>query len=234
MATFVLVHGAFHGGWCYARVARRLRDAGHDVYTPTLTGLGEREHLANQAINLSTHIEDVAALLRYEDLQDVILCGHSYGGMVITGVAAAEGKRIKTLIYLDAILPEEGKSLFDMVGPEITLRTMATAGADGRVPCPPMAFFNVNAADADWVESKCNPHPIACFIEALRLGGDQDKVRHRTYICADSYEFDQPAQLYRELGGQPGWKVARLPGGHDLMIDAPAELTAVLLEEVDR
>ena len=110
MATFVLVHGAFHGGWYYSRVEADLAAAGHAVFTPTLTGLGERRHLARMSVNLSLHVEDVGALLRYEELVDVILCGHSYGGMVITGVAAAEGERIRTLVYLDAIVPGDGQS----------------------------------------------------------------------------------------------------------------------------
>jgi pimeloyl-ACP methyl ester carboxylesterase len=108
MATFVLVHGAWHGGWCYARVARLLRAAGHDVYTPTLTGVGERAHLAALSMTLTTHVRDIVNVLEYENLSDVILCGHSYGGMVITGVAAAAGERIRTLFYLDAFLPEDG------------------------------------------------------------------------------------------------------------------------------
>src|SRR5579859_6610796 len=113
MAIFVLVHGGFHGGWCYARVAAELRAEGHDVYTPTLSGLGERAHLANHLINLSTHIQDIVAVIDTNDLQDVILCGHSYGGVVITGVAGLIGERIRTLFYLDAAVPEDGQSLFD-------------------------------------------------------------------------------------------------------------------------
>src|ERR1700760_4452365 len=101
MATFVLVHGSWHGGWCYARVARLLRAAGHEVYTPTLTGMGERSHLAGGHINLDTHIRDIRNVFEYEDIGDAILCGHSYGGMVITGVAGEIGERIRSLVYLD-------------------------------------------------------------------------------------------------------------------------------------
>ncbi len=115
MANFVLVHGAWHGGWCYARVAKLLRAAGHDVYTPTLTGVGERAHLTGFPVTLDTHIQDVVNVIEYEDLSDVILCGHSYGGMVITGVAAALGGRIRTLFYLDAFVPKDGESLADNV-----------------------------------------------------------------------------------------------------------------------
>ncbi len=114
MATYILVHGAWSGGWGYKPIARALRAAGHEVYVPTLTGLGEREHLASGAIDLTLHITDVVNMIDYEDLSDVILCGHSYGGMVITGVAAAVGDRIRTLFYLDAFLPKDGEALWDI------------------------------------------------------------------------------------------------------------------------
>ena len=110
MTTFVLVHGAWHGGWCYKRVARLLRQAGHEVYTPTLTGLGEHAHLTNREINLDTHIKDIVGVIRYEELSDVVLCGHSYGGMVITGVGRANrGEDPLPIVYLDAFVPENGK-----------------------------------------------------------------------------------------------------------------------------
>ena len=113
MTTFVLVHGAWMGGWCYKRVARLLRQAGHEVYTPTLTGLGERAHLINRAIDLDTHVQDIVGVIRCEELSDVVLCGHSYGGMVITGVAEQIAAKIRSLVYLDAFVPENGKCLFD-------------------------------------------------------------------------------------------------------------------------
>jgi len=121
MATFVLVHGAFQDAWVYARVARLLREAGHEVYTPTLTGLGERSHLAHHAINLDTHIQDIVSVFKHEDIADAILCGHSYGGMVITGVAGEIGERIRTLFYVDAYAPADGQSLLDITGAETAL-----------------------------------------------------------------------------------------------------------------
>ena len=119
MATYVLVHGGGHGGWCYQRVARLLRAEGHDVYTPTLTGLGERAHLFDDRVDLDRHVADVAAVLRVEDLRDVILVGHSYGGMVITGAADREADRVGRLVYLDAATPVHGQSLVDVAGPVI-------------------------------------------------------------------------------------------------------------------
>src|SRR4051812_30047626 len=111
--TFVLVHGAWHGGWCYDEVAKRLRSEGYDVYTPTLTGLGERSHLLSPEINLDTHIQDVLNVIRWQDLETIVLCGHSYGGMVVTGVADVVPDRIASLVYLDAYVPRSGESVWD-------------------------------------------------------------------------------------------------------------------------
>lgn len=122
MANFVLVHGAYQGAWVYARVARQLRAAGHEVYTPTLTGLGERAHLVHCGINLDTHIQDIINVFNYENITEAILCGHSYGGMVITGVANAIGERIRSLCYIDAYAPRPG-SLF-LASRGRTLRTL--------------------------------------------------------------------------------------------------------------
>jgi pimeloyl-ACP methyl ester carboxylesterase len=120
MATYVLVHGGGHGGWCYQRVARLLRAAGHEVYAPTLTGLGERAHLLSPRVDLDMHIRDVAAVMEYEDLREVILTGHSYGGMVITGAADRAADRVSRLVYLDAANPKDGQSLVDVSGGYIT------------------------------------------------------------------------------------------------------------------
>ena len=144
MATYVLVHGGGHGGWCYQRVARLLRSAGHEVYTPTLTGLGERSHLLSPDIDLDLHIRDVVAVLHYEDLDDVILVGHSYGGMVITGVADRAADRIGRVVYLDAANPENGQSLVDVAGPIIEVdppagRRSSTASSSCCCPRPTRA-----------------------------------------------------------------------------------------------
>src|SRR6516164_5260220 len=131
MATFVLVHGGGHGGWCYQRVSRLLRQAGHEVYAPTLTGLGERSHLVGPHVDLNLHIQDVVAELHYEDLHDVILVGHSYGGMVITGIADRAANRVGKLVYLDAANPTNGQSLVDVAGPIIEMTRPAGQVVDG-------------------------------------------------------------------------------------------------------
>ena len=151
MTTFVLVHGAWHGGWCYKRVARLLREAGHEVYTPTLTGLGERAHLMSRSIDLGTHIQDVVGVIRCEELSGVVLCGHSYGGMVIAGVAEQIAATIRSLVYLDAFVPESGKSVFDYLPAEQSAGMRADAEQNGegyKVTPIPAAAFAVNAKDA--------------------------------------------------------------------------------------
>jgi pimeloyl-ACP methyl ester carboxylesterase len=234
MATFVLVHGGCHGGWCYSRVAVRLRAQLHDVYTPTLSGVGERAHLASQAINLSTHIQDIVAIIESHDLKDVILCGHSYGGMVITGVAGQIAERIRTLFYLDACVPEDGQSLLDIAGPERALRFLEAAGETGTMMVSPGAeFFQVNSGDVEWVDKLCTPHPIGCFIQKLRLTGKEALVPHRTYVLAERYSsVNQPT--YAKVKSLPGWKAVSLDCGHDVMVDAPEALAALLLEELKR
>ena len=170
MTTFVLVHGAWHGGWCYKRVARLLREAGHEVYTPTLTGLGERAHLMSRSIDLGTHIQDVVGVIRCEELSGVVLCGHSYGGMVIAGVAEQIAATIRSLVYLDAFVPESGKSVFDYLPAEQSAGMRADAEQNGegyKVTPIPAAAFAVNAKDAAWVDAMCVKQPLATFEQKL-------------------------------------------------------------------
>lgn len=234
MAAFVLVHGGCHGAWCYSRVAERLLTAGHAVYAPTLSGVGELAHLAGQAINLSTHIEDVVATIIDNDLTDVILCGHSYGGMVITGVAGRIGERIRTLFYIDGTVPDDGQSLFDLVGPERTLAMIDAAGETGILfPPIPAEAFQVNADDIDWVDRMCTPHPIACFSQKLKHTGKEAEVSQRTFVLCKRYHSINHA-TFAEVEDQPGWKAVSVDCGHDAMIDAPDEVTQLLLEELER
>lgn len=233
MATFVLVHGAFQGSWVWARAARRLRHAGHDVYTPTLTGLGERAHLANRAINLDTHIRDIVNVIEYEELNDVILCGHSYGGLVITGVAGEIGHRIRTLFYLDAYAPSAGESLLSINGPAMTDAVVTEASSNGGLIAPiPAAAFNVNAADAAWVDAKCVPQPLETFVQPVRFGADSVPVVNRTFVYATANGGDWFASTHARLRDDPRWKVHTVDCGHNVMLDKPEELVSMLLEEV--
>src|SRR4029450_13175141 len=139
MTTYLLVHGGWVGGWIWNRVAPILRKAGHDVFTPTLTGLGERAHLANPDIDLATHIQDVVSVLEFEDLKRVVLVGHSYGGMVITGVAERTAERLNHLVYLDAFVPRDGQSVADLVSPELAAsfeEGVRLSGDGWRIPPP--------------------------------------------------------------------------------------------------
>jgi len=230
--TFVLVHGAWSGGWCYHKVAARLRAAGHTVFTPTLTGQGERSHLLAGTINLSLHIADILNVLHYEDLHDVVLAGHSYGGMVITGVADRASERIAALAYLDAFLPEDGQSLFDINVPANTQRFIANAGALGglAVPSPPAAFFNVNAEDAARVDRLATPFPIGCFIEKIKLSGAHKTIAKRAYVHGTVLPRESPFKpFYDRVRAEPGWQAHALSCGHHVMLDEPERTTEILL-----
>src|SRR5271155_1140249 len=158
MATFVLVHGAWHGSWCWKRVRHALQAQGHNVFTPTLTGVGERSHLLSPDVNLDTHITDVVNLIRWEELSDVVLCGHSYGGCVVTGVADRLPNRISAMGYLDAFNPEGGESLPDIRPDPKRIQLLEATAREGEgwmVPPIPAEAFNVNAGDREWVNRQC-------------------------------------------------------------------------------
>ncbi len=234
MATFVLVHGAWHGGWCWRRVVGPLRARGHQVFAPTLTGLGERVHLAGPEVDLDTHIEDVIGLLRAEELSGVVLCGHSYGGMVITGVAERAAKRIDTLIYLDAFVPEDGQSVFQLMGPERAggIREQASRTGDGwRVDPMPAEVFQVrDAGDIAWVDRRCVPQPIATFGQPIASAGAIGAVRRRIYIRADNDRVTAYAHCAEHARNAADWDYHDVPAGHDVMIDAPDALAGILLD----
>ncbi|KGT91759.1 hypothetical protein NG99_15430 [Erwinia typographi] len=232
MATFVLVHGAYQGSWVYSRLAQKLRAAGHQVYTPTLTGLGERSHLADRAINLDTHIQDIVNVFEFENIREAILCGHSYGGMVITGVAGEIADRISALFYLDAYAPTDGQSLIDITDPEITLAFLELAKANGGM-LPPIssALFNVNEHDADWVDSLCVSQPLATFIQGVRSGVDNVAVARRIFLFAAKNGGNWFVSTYERLKNDPAWKVHSLSCGHAVMLDRTEELAELLLAE---
>jgi pimeloyl-ACP methyl ester carboxylesterase len=227
-----LVHGAFQGGWVYARVARLLREAGHEVYTPTLTGLGERSHLAHHAINLDTHIQDIVSVFKHEDITDAILCGHSYGGMVITSVAGEIGERIRTLFNIDAYAPADGQSLLDITGAETALALLDQAShSGGMIPPIPAGIFNVNEEDAAWVDAMSVAQPLATFVQSVRSGVESNSVANRTYVFATANGGDWFVSTYTRLKEHPQWKMHRIACGHSIMLDRPQELASLLLEE---
>jgi pimeloyl-ACP methyl ester carboxylesterase len=235
MATFVLVHGGGHGGWCYQRVARELRAAGHDVYTPTLTGVGERSHLVSSDVDLDLHIRDVVAVLQFEDLHDVILVGHSYGGMVITGVADRAAERVGRLVYLDAANPMNGQSLVDVAGPTITATRPAGAVVDGvelvLLPTPDAGYFYgvTDLADVAWMAERLTGHPWKCFEQPLHLTNESALWAIPQYhiVCSSTVPGRDPELVARARAAGRFWEIDT---GHDLMITEPRAVADALLE----
>ena len=234
MARYVLVHGGGHGGWCYQPVARLIRAQGHEVYTPTLTGLGEREHLMSPTIDLETHITDVAKVLQFEELTDVILVGHSYGGMVISGVADRVPERIRNLVFLDAAMPQNGQSLVDHAGPFMLAARSRSRVVNGieLVLFPgedPMGFFGVKDPEQiAWMKPKLTPHPWKCFEQKLVLKNEaaMRKIPQSIIVCS-SHMNDQARAGLKALSNGRFWEIDT---GHDLMITEPQKVADALLE----
>jgi pimeloyl-ACP methyl ester carboxylesterase len=235
VATYVLVHGGGHGGWCYQRVARLLRSAGHEVYTPTLTGLGERSHLLSADVDLDMHVTDVTAVLHYEDLHDVILVGHSYGGMVITGVADRASDRVGRLVYLDAANPVNGQSLRDVAGPVIEAARPAGAIIDGMelvlLPAPEAGlFFGVtDPDDVAWMADRLTGHPWKCFEQPLDLTNEEALWAIPQYhiVCTATLATRDAALMERARAEHRLWDIDT---GHDLMITEPDAVAGALLQ----
>jgi pimeloyl-ACP methyl ester carboxylesterase len=245
MATFLLVHGAWHGAWCWRRVVRLLTRAGHEVFAPTLTGLCERSHLLTPAVDLDTHILDIVNELKWQELKDVVLVGHSYGGMVISGVAEKMEKAIASFVMLDAFMPENGQSEVD-IWPAAMRKGLLAAERGGAtkalaaiapsfltyvlstVPLPAGAV-NVNEKDRAWVYAQCTPQPIRCFLQKLTLTGARERIAKKSYIRATGVSipyFDAALASAR----QKGWRTYEVPCGHDVMLDMPERLVEILRE----
>ena len=230
MSTFVLVHGAWHGSWCWKRVRRALQSGGHQVFTPTLTGVGERAHLLSPRVDLKTHVDDVVNLIRYEELSDVILCGHSYAGCVVSGVIAQLADRLRAAVYLDAFVPADGQSLHDTLPAdqrELQVELAKNVGDGWRVPPIPAEVFNVNFSDRAWVDAQCTPQPLATFQQGVVR---RDLPAARTaYIFAAGWS-GSPFGQFRDHATANGWHTVDMQCGHDVMLDRPEDLTRVLLE----
>ena len=231
MSTYVLVHGAWRGSWIWKRVRRLLQARGHEVFTPTLTGVADRSHLSSPSVNLDTHITDVANLIRWEELSDVILCGHSYGGCVVSGVADRVPDRIGALVYLDAFVLENGRCLNDMIPPEVRSERLAEAkevGEGWKLPPISAEEFNVNPRDRDWVNRQSTMQSLACFEQPLHLTGAINQIINITYILASGWSPSPFPQFY-EKAKTSGWKTITIECGHDVMLDRPEELAEQLL-----
>jgi len=234
MAIFLLIHGAWHGGWCWKKVTPLLRAAGHEVCTPTLTGLGERAHLLSAEVTLETHVQDVVGVLEYEDLRGVVLVGHSYGGMVITAVADRAADRLAHLVYLDAFVPQDGQAVAELVDPTFyaMLEEQArTAGEGWRVPALPLARWGITTeADVRWMRPRIGAHPLKTFQQPVRLTNPAAAALPRTFIhCTDKPAGDLFAPLAARLRAETRWRYRALATGHDAMVTAPQEVAALLL-----
>jgi len=229
--TFVLVHGAWHGGWCWRRVAERLRSGGHTVFTPTLTGLGERSHLLRAGIDLKTHIADVVNVMKWEGLTDVVLCGHSYGGFIISGVAEQMAPAIRSIVFLDAFVPANGETVRDLTGPAVReIAAAALQRGEIAIPPRPAEAFGVNEADRAWVDRLCVGQPIGTFADKIALAGASDRIPRKSYIRAASYANPGFDRAYAMLKSDPSWRTYEVSCGHDVMVDAPDQLSELLLE----
>ena len=228
--TFVLVHGAWHGGWCWQLVRERLEAAGHRVVTPTLTGLGDRCHLAARDTGLDTHVTDVVSTIRFEDLRDVVLVGHSYAGQVISGVASAVSDRVRQLIFHDAFVPEDGQSALDLLPPPVAAHFVESARTDGDgwlMPRRPLAALGVTDERARaWLEPRLVPHPLRTYQDGARVGGGIRSIPSGFVECTGwAGVFAPHAAKARDLG----WPVRRIAADHEALATAPAPLTEALL-----
>jgi pimeloyl-ACP methyl ester carboxylesterase len=244
LAVYVLVHGAWHGGWCWHKVAKLLRSEGNEVFTPTLTGLGDRSHLLNPNITLSTHIVDIINLFEYEDLNHVIIVGHSYAGMIISGIADKIPSRLKHLVYLDAFIPNDGESISDLHPSFVDkLKRIAREKRDGWLVPFPEEVINpkggplygiVDARELIWLRERLTPHPLSCFEQHLHFKNPLGLALPKTYIwCSvrqgertETWGFIKEARIAQELG----WEFYEIESDHDVMITRPNELSNILLK----
>ena len=239
MTTFVLIHGAFHGGWCWSRVARLLRAKGHEVHTPTLAGMGEHAHLLTGQITLDTHVEDVTSFIDSEELQAAVLVGHSYGGLIITGAADRQDGTgaIARLVYLDALVPQDGNRWSDFNAPAAAEARHASARKAGGlfIPPPDAATFGLtDPADIAWGNRRLRPHPYGCYLSHLRLpnlaAGRGAAALPRTYIdCTEPYYGDFNG-LKPRLKADSAWTYVEMKTGHNAMMSAPEGLAKLLLD----
>jgi pimeloyl-ACP methyl ester carboxylesterase len=230
--TFVLVHGAWHGGWCWRRVADRLEAKGHKVFTPTLTGVGDRSHLLSKDVNLDTHIADIANLFKWEDLTNACLVVHSYGGWPGSGALEQIGDRVSSIVWVDAFKPENGQRGVDFSS-EFSRKALEAAVAKGEPgrPAPPASAFHVNEKDRAWVDSKTTQQPNGVSLQPIKLTGARDKVAKKTYIRAPKYPQAAFDKAYAECKADKSWQAFETTtAGHDVMVDDPDWLTEIVLK----
>jgi len=230
VSAYVLVHGAWGGAWIWRRVIGPLRAAGHEVHAVTLTGDGERAHLRRPDISLADHIADVLGLIEAEELSDIVLVGHSYGGMVITGAADALGARVRQLVYVDAMVPVPGEGWGQGHPPEIVKARMALAAQhDNALPPPDPKDFQIGGADRDWLLRRQVPHPFGMYRVPLHFDGARWAAMPRLFIDCNAPAYPTIDAMRVRVRQQPGWRVVEMATGHFPMVTMPAELMAHLL-----
>ena len=230
--NFVLVHGAWHGGWCWRDVAAVLRTAGHQVFTPTMTGLGERAHLLNAQVGLSTFIDDIAAVILSEELDNGVLVGHSFGGHVINGVADRMPQLLRQLIYLDGLVVQHGQSALSIMPPAVQAERTRTMDAEGlRMTIPsPDQFGLSDPAQLAWVMRQLTPHPLKGYTEPLQLQHPLGNGLPKTYIAVTDPWYPPLAELRQWVRSQPDWDWRELAACHNAMVSAPLALASLLME----
>lgn len=231
MTTFVLVHGGWHGGWCWDTLATLLRADGHTVYAPSLTGLADRAHLIDSVTGPETHVDDITNLITFHDLHDITLVGHSYGGIVITGVASRIPKRIAHLVYADAFVPtQSGQAANQMANPERAAEMAKIVAATKGNGIPPNGFerWASNPTTQDWLRAKCTPHPKSCFGKGVTLHADPFAVAHKTFVLAAQHDPSPFHQFYARYKTAPDWQTYSLDCLHDIMIEHPETLADIL------
>jgi pimeloyl-ACP methyl ester carboxylesterase len=234
MADVVLVHGAWHGSWCWRRVVPRLWAAGHRVVSVTLTGLGERAHQMSPDITLATHVADVVTAVRAEECQDAVLVGHSYGGLVITGAADALGSAIGRLVYVDGVVPAPGQSWAAAIPLEAREGRRASVARHGLLPPPPSRAFGVHGPDAEWVDRRMTAQPPGVLDDPLLFDVAAWTARPRTFVDCTAPAIPTIEPSRRLVRSQAGWEVFELATGHDPMITAADDLVSILLEVAAR
>lgn len=234
MSTFLLIHGMWHGGWCWDKLSALLRAAGHDVHAPTLAGLAERADIHSDTIDLNTHVQEIVDLIESQNLRDVILVGHSLGGFMAPIVADRIPERVAHIVNLDGIVPENGKSLADLMGETWGFfKKIATESGD-EWWCPPILewTFGVSGADLEWSQSKLTPHPLRTLSTPVTLSDSAAQSIPSTFIrCSDGMTEEEVADEEKKFK-EMGMNFRTLPTGHSAMMIMPKELAGVLLELV--
>ncbi len=226
MANFIVAHGAWSAGWVWKKMHPLMRAKGHALLTPTYTGLGERSHLASSAIGLESHVQDMLMVMQFEDVRDAILVGHSYGGMVATGVADLAAERIVKLVYLDAFVPRHGESVFDLVTPEERARRLTGVVDEWKLPPSPVPP-DTSAEDVAWITPRRTFQPLACFQEPLLLANGETKLP-RSYIYAQRHNPGDPFRPFAERAQREGWQYFEMDASHSPHVTAPEALADIL------